>query len=113
MNRLFDYFPQSIKERVVENMISRSKEAKKLTTVNSTPTDFAFPKVGKLPLETKKHILSAMNHFFSVKRVSDSDKDIAYKKILQKASTFEICTIVFCKQYKAYLENINSNESKK
>lgn len=114
MNKLFDYFPQNLKESVVEYRISTTKAINRKNTVTPTvTTDFAFPKVKKLPLESKKNILSAITHFFNVKGVSTEDRASAYKKIIQKAGIYEICTIVFVKQYEAYLENINSNESKK
>jgi hypothetical protein len=112
MTTLFDIFPQKLKESVVEARFNKIKQNSNRTAPNAVLKDFAFPRVKKLPLETKRNVLSAVTHFFNVKGITEVEKSEAFKKIIQKAQTFEICTIVFLKQYEAYLENVNSNESK-
>lgn len=113
MTKMFDIFPQELKERVVESRLEKIKQTR-LTSLKGKDNlkDFAFPRVRKLPLETKRNVLSAITHFLNVKGVNPDEISEAFKKIIQKAKTFEICTIVFVKQYEAYLENVNSNESK-
>lgn len=104
MVKLFDYFPRELKEKIIEDKINKIK--------TSSNKDFSFTRVKKLPLDSKRQVLSAINHFFNVKGVTDLELDEAYKKIIQKANFFEICTIAFSKQYEAYKLSPRSKESK-
>ena len=105
MNRLFDCFPQELKERVVEHRIAQIRSSKK-------EIDYAFPRARKLPLETQRNVLSAITHLFHVKGVSPAEVEVGYKKIVDKASTMGLCTIELFKQYEQYKTN-NALESQK
>lgn len=105
MSTLFDVFPQELKEKVVEARIAQMRAKKSESKKDADKTDFAFPKVKKLPLETHRNVQSAITHFFNVKGVSKEDRAEAYKKILAKAEYFEICTMGFKKEYEQYFSN--------
>lgn len=95
--RLFDLFPQELKEEVVKH---------RLLKVKQKPKDYAFKRLQKLPLDTKRNVLSALNHFFNVKGPTKEERSEAFKKILKKAEDYQICTMGFIKQYEeACLKN--------
>jgi len=95
--KLFDLFPLELKEQVVDFRIKRHRESNKI--------EYTFPRVKKLPLETKRQVLSALNHFYNVKGVNKEEIEVGSKKVIQRAKIFEICTIAFLKQFEAYLDN--------
>ena len=105
MCKLFDVFPQELKEKVVEARISEMRAKKVEPKKDDVKTDFAFPKVKKLPLETHRNVQSSITHFFNVKGVSVQDRKEAYKKILAKAEYFKICTMGLVKEFEQYLIN--------
>jgi hypothetical protein len=107
MVRLFEYFPKELKTNVLQAKALEllNKRGKK----GENKVEFAFPRVKKLPLETKRNVLSAMTHFFNVKNVNSEDMGIAYKKIIKKAELFEICTMVFISKYENYLSSRESS----
>lgn len=88
-----DCFPEELKRQVSENI-----------TENSIKLEYAFPRLKKLPLNSKRNLISAINHFFNVKGTTLPEKREAYKKILNKAKVFEICTMGFIEQCKNLLE---------
>lgn len=102
MVKLFEYFPKELKTTALK-LFNKKRE------VNSI--EFAFPRVKKLPLETKRNVLSAITHFFNVKNVNSGDMEEAYKKILKKAELFEICTMVFISKYESYLSSRESSNT--
>jgi hypothetical protein len=89
---LFDLFPLELKEEVVNLRLSKVKQISK-------PKEFAFPRLKKLPLDSKRNILSALNHFFNVKGPTEQERAEAFKKVLNKAEEYQICTMGFNKQY--------------
>lgn len=91
MQKLSDFFPKEL-NKLVEKNFNKSIELKNI--------DYAFLKQRKLPLESKRNILSAIEHFFNVKNTSIEDKVLAYQKILKKAEIYNICTIDFIEQCK-------------
>jgi len=93
--KLFEIFPEDLK-----------KQVSKPTKVVKVKLDFAFPKIKKLPLMSKRNILSAMQHFFNVKGVTDQERVEAYKKILEKAEVFKICTMGFSEQCKGVSQDM-------
>lgn len=97
MVKLFELFPDELKEKVIEN---------RLTTEGIY---YAFPRVKKLPLKTYRNVLSALTHFFNVKGVTKEEKEIAYKKVVQHAESFKICTMVFSKQYEQHMASLTSS----
>lgn len=111
MSKLFDIFPEELKKQCIECECKKIKDnnSNKLLIDNK---DYAFPKQRKLPLISKRNVLSAITHFFNVSGVTDPERAEAYKKITEKAQVYEICTMVFIKQYEAYLKNKSFKESK-
>jgi len=101
--KLFEVFPDELKSRFVEQQINSNKRKKSKSQSHNKPKqavkDYAYPKLKKLPLETRRNILSAISHFDKVRGATDADKVIAFKKIIQKAKKMEICTMGFYKQY--------------
>lgn len=88
--RLFEFFPESLKKEV--SLTNRKYQR--------TDIEFAFSRLRKLPLSTKRNILSAITHFLNVKGATADEKIEAYKKILNKAEIFKICTMGFIEQCK-------------
>lgn len=113
MTKLFDLFPQELKDQVVDYTIKQQKSSKKLPTRPTRPNkinsksvisiDFAYPRVKKLPLTTERQVKSAINHFYNVAKVTEDERSEAFKKILCKAELFKICTIVLKDKYSQYL----------
>ena len=107
MVKLFEYFPKELKTDILQ--------ARELSLLNKKrykkeeSKDFAFPRVKKLPLETKRNVLSAMTHLFNVKNIKPEEMELAYKKIIKKAELFEICTMVFISKYESYLSSRESS----
>lgn len=91
-----------------KNLLRKLKKKKSFINLE----DFAFESVKKLPLVSKRNVLSALNHFFNVKDVSDLDREVAFKKIVDKAKHYEICTMGFSKQYEDYKLTTSSKEFK-
>ena len=51
---------------------------------------FAFPEQRKEPLEDAAHVRSAIARFNQVKDVSDSERDVAWKRIKAAAKKFDV-----------------------
>jgi hypothetical protein len=115
MAKLFDVFPDALKQQVAEHRMSQIKKRKKYNDLRKKKPGrekvYAFRRVKKLPLETKRNVLSAMTHFANVKNVSEAEKVSAFKKIIKSAKRFEICTMGFIEKYDEYVSMINSKES--
>ena len=107
-NKLFEIFPEELKVLMVEKKLATIKENKEKANVS---IEFAFDRAKKLPLETRRNVLSALNHFFNVKNVTKEEKEIAYKKVIKKAEFFKLCTMAISKQYESYVLSSNSIES--
>lgn len=116
MVKLFEVFPDQLKQQVVEARIEKSKKRSKNKTLNSKRKNsgklYAFSRIKKLPLESKRNVLSALNHFWNVKNVTDPERAQAFKKIVKYAKQFEICTMGFREKYEAYSSNTDSQKSK-
>jgi len=104
MPKLFESFPEDLKKLAAA--AKKSKNSNKIKKLNISKT-YAFPKVRKLPLETRRNVLSAINHFDNVTKISEQDKQLAYEKIIKAAESFGICTMGFIDKYKDkyYLEH--------
>lgn len=104
MSKLYDVFPDELRKLTSDSKPNKKKKVSNTNHYRNTKKQsnvtYAFPKVKKLPLETKRNILSAMNHFENVKKVNNEDKKLAYKKIIKAAESFEICTMGFIDKYK-------------
>ena len=87
--KLFEVFPETLKKQVTKGSSSKVEQL-----------DFAFVRVKKLPLMSRRNILSAMQHFFNVKGVTDQERVLAYKKIVESAEKLKICTMGFIEQCK-------------
>lgn len=104
MTKFFDLFPQELKDQVIDYRL----KGKKKPIVKAHPgkpgsNSFAFTKIKKLPLETERQVLSALNHFYNVAGVSEDERREAFKKIIDKADYFKICTMGFRNKYSQYL----------
>ena len=107
MSKLIDSFPEELRKQVTTPVSSRKNRKSNKINKLDQKRQYAFPKIKKLPLETKRNVLSALNHFDNVSKVSEEDKKTAYKKIIKAAESFEICTMGFIDKYKDkyYLEH--------
>jgi hypothetical protein len=99
MTLLAEFFPDNFKVSSKKTNKKLSKSYKKSSETKQLVT-YAYPKVKKLPLETKRNVLSAMTHFDNVKGTTEQDKAAAYKKIIEVARYFEICTMGFKDKFK-------------
>jgi len=54
------------------------------------PSEFAFPNERKEPLTDAGHVRNAIARFDQVEGVSDSERDDAWKRILEAAKRFEV-----------------------
>ena len=52
--------------------------------------EFAFPAQRKEPLTDAKHVRSAIARFDQIEKVSDSERDKAWKRILKAAKRYEV-----------------------
>lgn len=95
MQKLGDFFPREL-NKVVSKNTNNSNELLNI--------DYAYLRLKKLPLETKRNTISAIEHFFNVKNTTIEDKTVAYQKILKKAEMYNICTIEFIEQCKGLFE---------
>lgn len=87
--KLFEIFPDALKYKSSGRKKSDLKEI-----------EYAFPRLKKLPLMSKRNILSAITHFSNVKGPTIEERVEAYKKVLEKAELFKICTMGFIEQCK-------------
>jgi len=103
MSKLFDSFPHELKETVFEFRAEQLKKGNKFKRLSKNKIQqYAYSGVHKLPLDTKRQVLSAINHFDNVKKISEDDKYAAFKKIIKAAETFGICTMGFREKYAKY-----------
>jgi hypothetical protein len=100
MSKLFDLFPQELKDQVVKHRLEGTGFASK---------DYAFQRVRKLPLLTPRNVQSAMTHMLNVKGVSCEEISEAFKKIIEKAVEFKICTMGFEREYDQYLNTLKES----
>ena len=100
MSKLFDLFPQELKDQVVQYKLEKNKIVQKV---------HAFQRVRKLPLESIRNVQSAMTHLLNVKGVTKEEIAEAYKKIIEKAEEFKICTMGFKKEYEQYLNTLKES----
>jgi hypothetical protein len=63
----------------------RSKERKELPD-----SVYAFPKQRKMPLTDAAHVRNALARFDQVEDVTDKDRDLAFKNILEAAKHYEV-----------------------
>ncbi|RKZ85452.1 MAG: hypothetical protein DRQ39_07130 [Gammaproteobacteria bacterium] len=125
--RLFDQFPLELKQEVVEyrrSNKSNSPEHKTRSGKNSNnnsklkkkkdelKVEFAFPKSKKLPLSSERQVKSAINDLDKVKGHTDEETLQAYKKIINAANRYSICTMVLDSKFEHCL-NPDSKELKK
>lgn len=111
MTKFFDLFPQELKDEVIDYRLRGMKKRRKAnkrgaplkTETQPKSTNFAFPRLRKLPLDTHRQVLSALNHFPNVAGPTEEERGEAFKKIIEKASSFEICTMGFRTKYSQYL----------
>jgi hypothetical protein len=96
--KLLDLFPEELKKQVSREVSGIKKERVK-------DIDYAFSRARKLPLISQRNILSAMTHFYNVKNVTDAERIDAYKKILERAEIFKICTMGFIEQCKGLFKD--------
>lgn len=108
MVKLKDFFPEELKHPIKKEKIS-SNNVKKLQEKDNI--EYAFPTVHKLPLQTKRNVLSAFSQFLNVKNVTEVDRAEAFKKIIKKAELFDVCTMVFNKQYESYLQKCSTESN--
>jgi hypothetical protein len=52
--------------------------------------EFAFPKERKEPLSDARHVRNAIARFDQVERVSDAERDQAWKRILAAAKRYDV-----------------------
>jgi len=110
MVKLFDTFPDELKEQVNNyrtKQFKKNKKSNKDRTLskkqsNSVAT-YAYDSVKKLPLDNERQTSSAIKHFLDVKRVTDEDRRVAHKKILKAADRYGICTMGFNSKFELYL----------
>jgi hypothetical protein len=114
MTKLFESFPQELKEKVTKKeeskpLKSKGKKPYKNSKIGKKKPkeakEYAFSKIKKLPLDTQRQVLSAMEHLLKVKNVSESEIGEAYKKILKCADSYGICTMGFNSKFEQYLSN--------
>lgn len=104
MPKLFDFFPPELqKEFVARNPALQKKfQAPKPLNKVIKSHSYAYPAKKKLPLDTSRQVQSAMSYFDKVAGVNELDKVEAFKKIIEKAEIFKVCTIVFKTKYPSY-----------
>jgi len=107
MTKLFEAFPQELKEEVVSFRLTKKKKGK--NTRKLSKKRYAFEKIKKLPLESERNVISAMNHFANVKGASEEERAQAYEKIIKVAELFKICTMGFREKYSQH--SLSTNES--
>lgn len=117
MVKLFDLLPVELKHEVAEYRKTLHKGDKKLnksSKLAKSPSkkgkNFAFVKAKKLPLDTERQVKSAINDFGKVKSVSLEEKQEAYKKIINSANRYSICTMVLSSKFEHCLFNTDSKE---
>lgn len=98
MIKLYDVFPPELKERILQNKIDDIRSRANKSPKKPENLEYAFPRLKKLPLETKRNVQSAMTHFPNVKGGTEEEKTEAVKKIIKKAEEYQLCTMVFSKQ---------------
>lgn len=102
--RFFDIFPEELKKKVTSDRLDE-KNYNNINKVEDKNINYAFIRLKKLPLMSKRNVLSAMTHFNNIARVTEEEKSEAYLKIIKAAESFQICTIVFSDKYKKYQFN--------
>lgn len=117
MVKLFDLLPLELKQEVVEYRKSQYKNNKKSNknknlSKSSKPKlkNFAFPSAKKLPLDTERQVKSAIHDFDKVKGVTLEEQREAYKKIINSANRYSICTMVLSSKFEHCLFNPDSKE---
>lgn len=95
MVKLFELFPIELKQDIIKSKLK----------IENNNIEYAFPIQHKLPLTSVRNVQSAIAQLFKVKRVSHSEVMQAYKKIVEKADKFKICTMGLKKEYEQYLDN--------
>jgi len=107
MTKLFDLFPIELQDQVMQSKLTgfkSNKPNKPNKSKNLSPNQtYAFARLRKLPLESDRQILSALNHFGNVASCSEDEKKEAFYKILSHADKFKICTMGFKTKYGQYL----------
>lgn len=121
MVKFFEHFPQELKQEVVEYRKAQYKKTQKSQKPNKSSklehnpskkvSNFAFSKAKKLPLDTERQVKSAISDFDKVKGVSLEEQRDAYKKIINSANVYSICTIVLSSKFEHCLFNADSKES--
>jgi hypothetical protein len=113
MVKLSDFFPPELKSQGTILSPPPSKLYKHLKSNNNlsenNPTkshSYAYPHRRKLPLDTSRQVESAITYFDKVVGVSDLDKVEAFKRIIEKAEIFKVCTIVFKTKYPSYFQSM-------
>lgn len=122
MEKLFDCFPQELKQQVLEYRIAKNGTGKRRGIQSRTNKHetlktelYAFERLKKLPLVTERNLLSALNHFFNVKGATPEEMVLAFEKVCSKAKECNVCTMGFIKQFEAWqssASNISTGERK-
>lgn len=97
MTKLFDVFPEALKAQTLTKTVQKPQKI-----------EYAFDSIKKLPINSKDQVKSAIQAFFTIKVNNNQEVETAFKKIIAKANIFNICTIIFNKQYHENFLNKNS-----